>query len=164
MRKWWVLLLLCLCLAGCAEEAVFERVEDDVVIPVMAEPKGISLTLPEEAVLPAMETDSGRIYLCRDYDVSVQTLAGGDLQETIRSVSGYNRENLTVIETASGDLDCYEFVWTASGELGDQVCRCRILDDGSYHYVLTATADADMIGEYQEIWNGMFESFGLTQY
>ena len=37
-----------------------------------------------------------------------------------------------------------------------------ILDDGSYHYVLSAMTDADNAREYGEMWNGMFESFTLS--
>lgn len=162
MKKLLLLLVMVLCLAGCGEAEVFETVEDDVILSVMAQPREISITLPEDTVLPAMETDSGTLYMCKDFDVMVQTLDGGDLEGTICSISGYSSDDLTVIETRSGELKSYEFVWTAVGETEEQVCRCTILDDGNYHYVLTAMTDADMVSEYQEIWNGMFESFGLV--
>lgn len=162
MRKWCVLLLLAFCLTGCTEAEVFETVEDEAVQPVMAEPGEISLSLPEEAVLPAMETDSGTLYMCRDYDVMVQTLESGDLDRTVRQVTGYGVDDLTVITTAKGDMDCYEFVWTAAGDSGEQVCRGMVLDDGNYHYVLMAMTDAELVYEYQEIWNGLFESFALV--
>ena len=42
--------------------------------------------------------------------------------------------------------------------------RATLLDDGNYHYVLCATVDAEKIEEYQEIWNGIFESFQLAEY
>lgn len=161
MRKTWLLLLLVLCLTGCSEAEVFETVDDEVVLSVMSEPREIRLSLPEETVLPAMETDSGTLYLCGDYDVMLQTLESGDLDRSIRQVSGYEIDDLTVITTAKDDLDCYEFVWTSTSEGGEQVCRGMILDDGDYHYILTAMADADMVYEYQEIWNGIFESFSL---
>ena len=162
MKKWCVLLLLVFCLSGCGEAEVFETVQDEAVRPVMAEPGEIMLQLPEEAVLPAMETDSGTLYMCRDYDVMVQTLAGGDLDATVRQVTGYGLEDLTVITTAKGDLTCYEFVWTIASDIGEQVCRGMILEDGHYHYVLSAMTDASLTSEYQEIWNGLFESFGLV--
>lgn len=162
MKKFLLWLVLALSLAGCGEAEVFETVGDEMAEAVMAEPREISLSLPEEAALPAMETDTGTIYICQNYDVSIQTLQGGDLEGTIRSVSGFDMYDLTIMETTVSDADCYEFVWTSAGEWEDQVCRCRILDDGNYHYVLTAMIDADLIGEYQEIWNGMFESFCLV--
>lgn len=162
MKKFLLWLVLALSLAGCGEAEVFETVADEMVQSVMAEPREIRLTLPEEAVLPAMETDNGTLYICKDYDVSIQTLESGDLEGTIRSVSGFEMYDLSIMETTVSDADCYEFVWTSAGEWEAQVCRCRILDDGNYHYVLTAMIDADLIGEYQEIWNGMFQSFSLV--
>ena len=161
MRKWCVLLVMVLLLTGCADTEVFETVGDEVLLQVMAQPKQIQVTLPEDTVLPAMETENGTLYMCREFDVMVQTLDGGDLDATIRALSGFEREDLTVIETLRGDLDCYEFVWTATGESDEQVCRCMILDDGSYHYVLTAMVDAELVSEYQQIWNGMFETFSV---
>ncbi|MBR3973202.1 MAG: hypothetical protein IKJ99_04545 [Oscillospiraceae bacterium] len=162
MKKMLVFLVLAVSLAGCGRAEVFETVADEMLQSVMAQPREVRLELPEEAVLPAMETDNGTIYICKDYDVSVQTLESGDLEETVRSVSGFDPDDLTIMETALTDANCYEFVWTSAGEWKEQVCRCMILDDGNFHYVLTAMIGADLIEEYQEIWNGMFESFSLA--
>lgn len=161
MKRVCVLLLIMALLTGCGEAEVFETVADQQMVSVMAQPREIKLTLPEDTVLPAMETENGTLYMCRDFDVMVQTMESGDLDATIRAVSGFGREDLTVIETFNGAQDCYEFSWTAVGETEDQVCRCMILDDGNYHYVMTAIVDAELVREYQEIWNGMFETFGL---
>lgn len=162
MRKLCVLLAMILALTGCAGTETFETVDDAVVQSVMAQPKQIQLTLPEETVLPAMETDNSTVYMCREFDVSVQTLDGGDLVKTIQTISGFSKEDLSVIETERAGLLCYEFVWSAAGELDEQVCRCMILDDGSYHYVVTAMVDADLAGEYQQMWNGMFETVAVS--
>lgn len=162
MRKMWAVLMTALLLCGCGAEETFETVGDEMVQSAMAQPKEILLTMQEDTVLPAMETDTGMLYLCQDYDVSVQTLDGGDLDRTLRAVSGYGRDDLSVMQTSSGTCECYEFVWTAAGEFGEQVCRGMILDDGAYHYVLTTMADADIAGEYREMWNALFESFGLA--
>lgn len=165
MKKGWIAALLgVMMLTGCGAQETYETVADDMVEAVMAEPREIWVALPEESVLPAMESENGKIYMCRDYDVTIQTLEGGDLDRTIRTVSGYGSEELTVIQSGSGEIDKYEFVWTSAGEDGDILSRATILDDGSYHYVLTATIDAELISEYQEIWNGMFESFSLVSY
>lgn len=162
MKKMWLLLLLALCLTGCGEAEVFETVDDEVVISAMAQPREIKVTLPEETVLPVMETENSTLYMCRDFDVMVQTLGSGDLDATLQAVCGLASEEMTIITTKQDDLDSYEFVWTAAGEAGEQVCRGQILDDGNYHYVLTAMTDADLVYEYQEIWNGIFESFSLA--
>ena len=162
MKVLCVILIAVLMFCGCARTETFETVSDDLVLSAMAQPRQIELTLPEDTVLPAMESENGILYLCSGYDVAVQTMEGGDLDSTIRQISGYGREDLTVMETANDGLTCYEFVWTSAGELGEQVGRASILDDGTYHYVLTATADADDMEEYREIWNGLFETFRLS--
>lgn len=161
MKKLCVMLALIL-LCGCSAEQTFETVADEMVQSVLAQPKEILLRLPEETLLPAMETDNGTLYLCDGYDVSVQTVESGDLESTICLVSGFSSEDLTVIQTAAGEYQCYEFVWTSATDLGEQVGRAMILDDGNYHYILSTLAPAAHAQEYQEIWNGIFESFGIA--
>ncbi|MBO4937839.1 MAG: hypothetical protein J6C98_02395 [Oscillospiraceae bacterium] len=159
MRKIWAIMAIAVLLCGCGAEQTLETIADEALLAVAAQPREIHVDLPEEAVLPAMESDSGVLYMCRDYDVSVQTLDGGDLHKTIRTVSGYSAEDLTVLQTNEGDFTRSEFVWTTAAETGDQIGRAAVVDDGHYHYVLTAMIDAEDAGQYQEIWNGMFESF-----
>lgn len=162
MKRMWMVLMMALLLCGCGAEETFETLGDEMIRSAMAQPKEILLTLQEDTLLPAMETDTGMLYLCQDYDVCVQTLDGGDLEGTLRTVTGYDRDDLTLMQTGAGEVDCYEFTWTAVGEFGEQVCRGMLLDDGTYHYVLTAIADADVAAEYREMWNALFESFGLA--
>lgn len=162
MKKVWVFLVMLLVLTGCGEAEVFETVGDEAVQPVMAQPREMKLTLPEDTILPAMETDSGTLYMCVGYDITVQTMESGDLGSTVRQVTGCEIGDLTVITTEKEGVDCYEFVWTAAGDMGEQVCRGMVLDDGAYHYILTAMAAAELVGEYQEIWNGIFESCTLA--
>lgn len=160
--KWIGLLLVLLLLAGCGTEQTMETVADEVILAVSAQPREIMIELPEEAVLPVLENDNGKLYLCRNYDVEVQTLEGGDLEQTIRTVSGCDMEELTVIQTGQGSFTRHEFVWSAAGEFGEQVCRAAVLDDGYYHYVVSAMILAEKAAQFQEIWNGMFESFDLV--
>ena len=91
-----------------------------------------------------------------------QILEAGDLNSTVRSVSGFAPEDLKIMQTRRGDTERYDFVWTAAGETGEQICRACILDDGSYHYVLTATADASQGAQVQDVWREMFNSFRLV--
>lgn len=161
MKKLWTL-MIALLLCGCGAEGTFETVADEMVLQVSAQPRAVLLTLPEETLLPAMETDGRTLYLCDGYDVAVQTLSGGDLEATVQSVCGFGCGELTIMETMAGEYRCYEFVWTAATDLGEQVGRAMILDDGSYHYAVTATAPAEKASEYQEMWNGMFETVSLS--
>ena len=157
-------ILLVVMLAGCGKAEVYETVNDEAAQPVSDQPREIVFDLAQEPVLPAMESDSGTLYICKDFDVVVYTCPAGDLQQTVQTVSGFEPEALTVIQTGTGEVSRYEFVWTSATDLGQQIGRATILDDGNYHYTLSSTMDAELIGEYQEIWNGIFESFQLSAY
>ena len=162
MKKCLCLLMLALVLTGCAAEETMETISDEIVVPVMAQPKEISVSLPGEAALPAMESDNGRIYLCQDYEIYIQTLEAGDLNATVRNLSGYEKDSLTVMETDQNGLDRYEFVWSSAGESGDRIGRAVILDDGSYHYTLTILRDEATTENSQIAWNDIFQSFGVN--
>ena len=156
------MILLVLSFSGCGSREVLETVADEPVVPVMAQPGRIDVKLPEEAAMPVSETDSGRLYLCRDYEITLQTLSSGDLNGTIRFVTGYGKEELTVLETMRSDMPCYEFTWTCAGETGERIGRGIILDDGNYHYVMTALWDADQTENMQVIWSDVFSSFHVV--
>lgn len=162
MKKCWMLGLVALLLCGCAAEETFETVSDEIVQPVMAQPREISVSLPGEASMPAVESDSGRMYLCSDYEIYIQTMDGGDLNATIQTVSGYAREDLTVMETELDGVKRYEFVWTSAGENGDRIGRGVVLDDGDYHYVMTVLRDENTTETSQIVWSEVFNSFTLV--
>ena len=161
MKRMIVLMTLLGLLSGCGAAETYELVTDEPVRQVSAEPREMHFFLAEETAMPAMETDSGKLYLCGEYDVMSQIFDGGDLERTIRQVSGFSPDDLTVIQTESEDIKKTEFVWTSAAEEGHRICRATILDDGNYHYVLSATVPAEKIEAYQEIWNGIFETFKL---
>ena len=162
MKKWWVIALLALLLTGCGSEEVMETVADEWVVPVMAQPLQITVDLPGEAAMPVSESDSGRLYLCQDYEIALQTLSSGDLDATLQSVTGYGKEDLTILETLRSGLPCYEFTWTCAGETGDRIGQGILMDDGNYHYVMTALWDADKTESMQVVWSEVFSSFGLA--
>ena len=159
MRKWVGLVLVLLMLTGCGSRETLETVADEQVVPVMAQPKQIRVTLPGEAAMPTVESDSGRLYLCRDYEIMLQTLPGGDLNATLQSVTGYEREQLTILETLRSDMPCYEFSWACAGESGDRVGQGILLDDGAYHYCMTVLWDAEKTEDLQIVWSEIFSSF-----
>lgn len=159
-RIWGCVLLACL-LTACGEEATFETVDDERVFS-QQEPKQIQVVLPEEAVLPVMTTDTGELYICKEFEVSIQTLPGGDLNTTIQTLCGFGADGVELVETVSNGLTRYDFVWSSAGETGDLVGRSAVISDGVYHYCVTAMAPADRGASYREIWNGMFETITLS--
>ena len=154
-------MLLALCLTGCGAEETFETIADEMVQSVSAQMQNILIQLPGEAASPTVESGASRLYQCSDYEISIQTLAGGDLSETIRSLTGYEKDSLTVMQTQRDGYACYEFVWASVGEWGDQVGRGMILDDGSYHYCVSILGAAESAEENKVFWDEMFSSVTL---
>lgn len=159
MRKLWALVIAVM-LAGCNAEPTMETVADEQVLSesVMKE---ITMELPGEPVLPVMRTDTGEIYICEDFEVSVETLPGGDIQRTVQMLTGFSMEDVTVMETTAGERTRYDLAWSAMGETGPEVGRAAVLCDGQYHYCLTVMTAEENAASCREMFNGLFESFTL---
>ena len=161
MKRWILVMVMPLLLLGCSGEETFETVADEQILSVMATPRQILVELPENAVAPILSGENAQLYLCQDHEILLETLPAGDLQKTIRTICGYEKENLTVMQTQWDDVSRYEFVWAAAGENGDRLGRAVILDDGQYHYCMSVLRDA--WGENNEAdWNQVFSSFSVT--
>lgn len=161
MKKYAFFLLISCLLSGCAAEDTFETLADEWVHSAAAPAAEIILTLPDEAAAPVSQSENGTLYQCDGYDILLQTLESGNLDGTLRSVTGYGREYLTVLQTRSGNVKRYDLVWSCLGESGEQVCRTRVLDDGNYHYVLSVLGDANRMGEFEAVWEELFSSYSL---
>ena len=161
MKRWILVMFMPLLLLGCSGEETFETVADEQILSVMATPRQILVELPENTVAPVLSGENEQLYLCQDHEILLETLPAGDLQKTIRTICGYEKENLTLIQTQRDDVSRYEFVWAAAGENGDRLGRAVILDDGQYHYCMSVLRDA--WGENNEAdWNQVFSSFSVT--
>ena len=164
MKKLWVIPILALLLAGCGGEKTLETVGDVQDTPVVSTEQRILLQLPQELSAPVLQSEkAGELYICDDYSVTVQTVASGNLNETIRNATGMNRADLQIMQTQQDNIKRYQWVWATGGEKGTQVGRGCILDDGNYHYVLTAIADENAISRVQTSWKELFGSFRLTE-
>lgn len=163
MKRVFLLLLCGLLLCGCSAQETFETVDDIVAQQVSGQMQQLLIDLPAESALPTLENDGeGTLYLCDGYTLTVQTFAAGDLGKTLRSVTGYEKEQLQLLQTTSASATRYDCVWTAAGESEDQVGRMVLLDDGSFHYVLTAMAGASQMDRLQPVWDGLFRSVELV--
>lgn len=163
LKKWITIGICAILLTGCATPT-FETLGDiphqQVAAPL---PQKVVLKLPENAVQAVWSEESETMYLCQDYTVHLQTLDSGDLKSTIRQLSGFDKDRLTLVESRCGDHDRYEWVWIAAGEGGDVLCRCAVLDDGNFHYALTVTASTEAAGALTEEWNGIMSTFCLEK-
>ena len=162
MRKRCVVALLALLLSGCGAQETFETISDEQIQPVSAEMREILVDLPADAASPVSESEAGRMYQCGDYDIYCQTVSAGDLDATVRTLCGFGRDGVTIVETLMDGCKRYDFVWACAGETGERLGRAAILDDGNYHYCLSVLADAETAGEIKGVWQEIFDSFGLA--
>ena len=156
MKKIVWILALVLCFSGCGNpaEPVMETLSDEIVEPVSAEPKPMTLWLPEDAAEQTMaQGETGECYIWGDSELRIQTLDGGDIQSTLRKLTGLDPERLTVMEYERDGIRLYQTVWSMTGEEGVSLGRCMVADDGAYHYCISLVSpeDADVAEEYAQI-------------
>lgn len=162
MKKWWFVLVCALVLAGCAEQETLETVADELLQPVMAEPREISVRLPDQEAAPVLDSDEARIYLTDDYELIVQTLSAGDLEQTLLALTGLPKDSLTLVQTEPEGVKRYDFVWASAGETGELLGRGVILDDGEYHYCMSLLRSPEDTHKTQIVWSDVFNSFSLS--
>ena len=156
--RWIWIMVLAMMLGGCGAEETMETVGDVWAEPVMVMQRELRVELPEGAASPVSDSGGGQWYACGSFEIGVQTLPAGDVDATLRSLTGFGRDALTVVETLEPDCTRYDFVWVSTGEDGQTMNRGRILDDGNFHYCLTVSGAAETAGENREVWQGIFDS------
>lgn len=150
-------------MSGCGAQETFETVSDSDAVQVVALKYQLQVSLPEEAAISSMESnDDNKIYLCDGYALTVQKLSAGDLDRTLREITGFGADALTVMQTRKDGFKQYECVWAAAGENEDQVGRATILDDGTYHHAVTVMAGYTQAGDLQSTWQDIMDSATLV--
>ena len=159
MKMICLMLMVAVLLCGCQAATTFETLEDVYYDQGENVPMQIAVSLPQGTTL--IRNGNSRLYLCDGYDITVEVMAAGDLDRTIRWLTGFSSDALTMVQTSVSDMTRYECVWTSAGEDADQVGRAVILEDGSYHYCVTLTAISEQSENVQEIWNELLNSIAL---
>lgn len=158
----WVMLILML-FTGCQQPKDFETMSDSYEQPELPQPCQVNMELPEDAAKAVLEdAGAGTLYLCDGYCVALQTLEAGNLDATLREVTGYGVEQVQLWDWKEGDISHYVCVWASAGEGGDQMGKATILDDGNYHYVLSVMAAAEDAGELADTWQQLMDSFSIA--
>ena len=161
MKKLCVILVAFL-LCGCGAVPTFETLGAvDHTSPSQPSQRTILLQLPDDAVKSVMSNELDTVYHCQDYTIILQTISAGDMVSTVRSISGFSPDQMTILESQCGDHSRWDWVWTAAGEGNDVVCRAAVLNDGVYHYTLQVMASAEDAGDLTKVWNELFRSFCL---
>ena len=162
MKRIAILVLTLVLLSGCSVQT-FETVDDLQDVQAVAQPATLLLDLPEEAAAMTMQGSSATLYFCGDYDIMVETLPSGNLNQTLQTLTGFEKDDLKLMETVRCGVTCYEGAWSSAGEAGDHVGRVLVLDDNNYHYCITVMAMADNAGECTPAWNLLMESAALAE-
>lgn len=161
MKKVWCFVLSAVLLAGCGAQSAMETVADELDVPVMASPRQVIVDLPQEAEIAAMESENGRLFLCDDYTVSIETMSSGDLDATLKSLTGRGEDSITLVQTQQGSCTRYDFVWAGTDDDGEFTGRGSILDDGVYHYCLSLVRPLERLNSSQVVWKQVFNSFSV---
>lgn len=160
MKRVWIIAVVLL-LAGCTAPKDYETMSDVYQEP-QVEAREVSVSLPEDQTVTAMtDAAGGTLYICDGYSVLVETLDAGDLDRTLRQVSGFNKDKLQIIVREEENVRRMECVWAAAGEGEDQIGRAVILDDGYYHYTLTFMSGASKAAGLTDQWQEIADSFSL---
>ena len=162
MKRILVILLCLLCFTGCNATETMETISDDLTVSAGATASEITVSVERDGAVLFCGEDGSKLYLCDGYSVMVQTLKGGDVAKSVQAVTGFPKENLTVMQTEKNGIVSYEYVWCATGEGEDQICRGVLLDDGAYHYAVTVMADYTQAGQLQSTWENVLNSVELN--
>lgn len=164
MKKCWIILLLAIVLCGCSAEPTFETIPDMCAETASQSPRQILVDLPEETQVPAMQAEEGSIlYFCDDYTVMAYTLPAGNMDQTLRTTTGYGKDALRIMQSYAPEGDCIVCAWTAAGEGEILVGNARIIDDGNYHYVVCVLSPESKSGAAQKEIRAVLNSFQLEQ-
>ena len=157
MKKMLVVLLFALALTGCATEPTWETLEDVMPVEPIAAMQQLYAPIPGDATAPTFSGDDGtEVYVCGDFTLTKQILPGGDLNRTVKEISGMEKDQLQLLETNLEGYDRWDTVWTSATEEGLQITRACILDDGGFHYVLSTTAEESEAGALADTWQDIF--------
>lgn len=148
-------------LSGCAAQQTFETVSDIYAPQTDLSEKTLIFDIPQEAAVLVAADREDRVYFCEGYEIMVQTMQSGDLSRTVRQITGYPQEKITLVQTELRTVDQYSLAWTAMTEEGDAIGRAVILDDGCYHYCLSVIASAEETWQLQQCWQELFDSVSL---
>lgn len=161
-----ILLLMFLLLTACSvsSEPTAEYVEDGLETAesspyriVFGVPENVTQeTFGEESDCQVYEAENG------DYMITAEVMDATSVEEAMETISGIPAERLDAVKLNRLPMDEYHFAWSSSGEEGDTVSRCALIEGEDYYYALTMTQRAGLGTTYDETANYVFSTFSLT--
>ncbi len=165
MKILWTTVLLAAMLCGCTAVPAWETVEDaEKPLVTWAETAGqVNIGVPSGLCLTET-TDLHRLYETDDGQWQVEThvfLTTG-WEAAVLAVSGFEAQELTVLETQYGDRMRYRFGWCSQTDLGTRVYRADLIIDGDTCYSLVSSVADTASKDYAVKIRQVFSSFALT--
>lgn len=171
MKKAVAVLLIfsVLALGGCSarQETVWETVDDTgqtLQASYLDEAYTMQFDVPQDAVVQTFSGAAGKqVYEQTDGDYSIisEVLLCADADEAIRRVSGFEPEQLSVVETNRFGMPEYQFAWYAGSDEGGRLYRADVLVDDLYCYVLTFSVREGLGSTYDTTAKQVFASYSL---
>ena len=167
MKRLIGVLIVFLMLTGCSEP-VWETVSDPAEIGADTVWQEHAYTLQigvPDGVSLVEETAEGRLYATEDGELEIETrtfLTSG-VDQAIRELSGYVREDLTVLQTQRFGLPEYQFAWVAQTESGSRLYRADLVLDGTCCYAVVCSSLEEAGDYYAFQARQVFSSFGLSE-
>ena len=157
--KWWILISCLFLLTGCAAQPVWETVEDNVELVTQQANYDVLLPMPEQAEV--IGTHNGdTLYQMGSMEVLTTMFYAADYQSAVKHLSGFEAENLNILQTSRFDMPEYQFVWCSQSEEGGMVYRADLLMDGMSCYAVVCGAP-ETDDTFQDGVRQVFSSFGL---
>ena len=164
MKK-WCLGLVFLLLSGCAAPA-WETVTDEIpavaVSSWMEDAYSVQFGVPASASL--LEERAGwQVYGTENGELEIETrtfLTSG-LESAVRTVSGFESDELTILQTARFGMPQYQFAWVAQTEQGSRLYRANLVLNDTECYAVICSRPEEAGSRYDQEIRRVFSSFGL---
>lgn len=168
MKRMWLLALLVL-LSGCSRP-VWETVDDEQPLAAAASwPETayeIAIGLPE-GMQKLEETEKSQLYGSEQLEVETSRFLTASLDSAVRTVSGYEAEELTILKTSRFGLPEYQFAWVCQTDQGSRLYRADlILDDVNCYAIVCSRPEAaggTLDSEIRQVFStiGLFSEEGI---
>ncbi len=151
-------------LTGCGATPTWEYVQDRVmpeeVVCWQEEAYTISLGLPQDCAL--LKEELGRsVYGKDDLEVEKRMFLTSGKENAIKTVSGLDASQLTVMETTRFGMPEYQFAWYQEQEQGGRLCRADLIIHDQECYAVICSSAVEAGDSHADEIRQVFSSFGL---
>ena len=170
LKRFFMLFLVCLLLFGCAAkpEPVWETVADELEEDVWWEDSAFRIVIPVASDVTQDETSPARmrtVYTQQDgeYELFTNRFLASDLSGAVRQLTGYEADELQMIETSRYGMPEYRFAWYREAADGGRVCRADLLQDGQVFYAAVFSVQEKAGGKYHGLIAQTFGALSLFE-